>query len=96
MKLQNLKLTKPTFIKIKTIIGFGCAKKQGTSSAHGEPLGEDNITEMKKCMGWDLAPFTVPDEVTKHMESVKSDLNKKEETWNALYAEYTKENPEAC
>ncbi|MCB2352791.1 transketolase [Clostridium estertheticum] len=93
IETAKLELNKPTFIKIKTIIGFGCAKKQGTPSAHGEPLGEDNITEMKKCMGWNLAPFTVPDEVTKHMEIVKSKLSKKEETWNTLYAEYSKENP---
>ncbi|MCB2357739.1 transketolase [Clostridium estertheticum] len=93
IETAKLELNKPTFIKIKTIIGFGCAKKQGLSSAHGEPLGEDNITEMKKCMGWNLAPFTVPDEVTKHMEIVKSKLSKKEETWNTLYAEYSKENP---
>ncbi|NNU76849.1 transketolase [Clostridium estertheticum] len=93
IETAKLELNKPTFIKIKTIIGFGCAKKQGLSSAHGEPLGEDNITEMKKCMGWNLAPFTVPDEVTKHMEIIKSKLSKKEETWNTLYAEYSKENP---
>ncbi|MCB2305376.1 transketolase [Clostridium estertheticum] len=93
IETAKLELNKPTFIKIKTIIGFGCAKKQGLSSAHGEPLGEDNITEMKKCMGWNLAPFTVPDEVTKHMEIIKSELSKKEVTWNTLYAEYSKENP---
>ncbi|MBU3214394.1 transketolase [Clostridium estertheticum] len=93
IETAKLELNKPTFIKIKTIIGFGCAKKQGLSSAHGEPLGEDNITEMKKCMGWNLAPFTVPDEVTKHMEIIKSKLSEKEETWNTLYAEYSKENP---
>ncbi|MBW9171279.1 transketolase [Clostridium estertheticum] len=93
IETAKLELNKPTFIKIKTIIGFGCAKKQGLASAHGEPLGEDNITEMKKCMGWNLAPFTVPDEVAKHMEIVKSKLSKKEETWNTLYSEYSKENP---
>ena len=94
IEAAKLELNKPTFIKIKTIIGFGCATKQGTSSAHGEPLGEDNITEMKKCMGWDLEPFSIPDEVIKHMQNVKSDLSQKEETWNTLYASYSKENPE--
>ena len=94
IETAKLETSKPTFIKIKTIIGFGCAKKQGTSSAHGEPLGEDNITEMKKCMGWDLAPFTIPTEVTKNMETIKLELAKKEETWNNLYAQYSKENPE--
>jgi transketolase len=94
IETAKLELTKPTFIKITTIIGFGCAKKQGQASAHGEPLGEDNIIEMKKCMGWDLAPFSVPTEVTKHMENVKLELSRKEDTWNTLYASYCNENPQ--
>ena len=94
IKTAKLELNKPTFIKIKTIIGFGCAKKQGSASAHGESLGEDNIIEMKKCMGWDLEPFTIPDEVTKHMENVKLELMQKEEAWNTLYELYSKKNPE--
>ena len=77
IETAKLELNKPSFIIVKTIIGFGCAKKQGTASAHGEPLGEDNITEMKKCLGWNLEPFTVPNEVTKHMENVKSELKKR-------------------
>lgn len=94
IETAKLELNKPTFIKIKTIIGFGCAKKQGLASAHGEPLGEDNITDMKKCMGWSEEPFTVPSEVINHMENVKSELAKKEEAWNELYAQYSKTNPE--
>ncbi|MBK5240088.1 MAG: transketolase [Clostridium sp.] len=94
IEAAKLELNKPSFIVVKTIIGFGCAKKQGTASAHGEPLGEENITAMKKRLGWNLEPFTVPTEVTKHMEDVKSELNAKEETWNTLYADYSKKNPE--
>lgn len=94
IETAKLELSKPSFIKIKTIIGFGCAKKQGLASAHGEPLGEDNITDMKKCMGWSEEPFTVPSEVNKHMESIKLELSKKEEAWNVLYAAYSEKNPE--
>lgn len=94
LETAKLELNKPSFIVVKTIIGFGCAKKQGTASAHGEPLGEDNITEMKKCMGWNQEPFIVPTEVIAHMENVKTELAKEEEAWNTLYAQYSKENPE--
>lgn len=94
IETAKLELNKPSLIEVKTIIGFGCAKKQGTASAHGEPLGDANIVEMKKCLGWNLAPFTVPNEVIQHMENVKSELVKKEETWNALYAAYSEKNPE--
>lgn len=94
LETAKQELNKPSIIIIKTIIGFGCAKKQGLASAHGEPLGEDNITEMKKCFGLSQEPFTVPNEVTKHMENVKSELMKKEETWNTLYAQYSEKNPQ--
>ena len=90
----KLELNKPSFIKINTIIGFGCAKKQGTSSAHGEPLGEDNISQMKECLGWNLEPFTVPNQVINHMDNIKSQLMKKEEIWNELLADYAVKNPE--
>jgi transketolase len=94
IETAKLELNKPALIEIKTIIGFGCAKKQGTSNAHGEPLGESNIVDMKKCLGWNLAPFTIPDDVVDHMENVKSELAKKEALWNELFATYSEKNPE--
>ena len=94
IETAKLELNKPSFIKINTIIGFGCAKKQGTSSAHGEPLGEDNISQMKECLGWNLEPFTVPNQVINHMDTIKSQLMKKEEIWNELRADYAVKNPE--
>ena len=39
---------KPNFIEVKTQIGYGCPAKQGKASAHGEPLGNDNIAETRK------------------------------------------------
>ena len=94
IEAAKLELNKPSFIIVKTIIGFGCAKKQGCPSAHGEPLGEANIVQMKKDLGWNLDPFTVPNEVIEHMEHVKSKLRQKEETWNVLYSQYSEKNPE--
>ncbi|WP_376770067.1 transketolase [Clostridium bowmanii] len=94
LETAKLELNKPSFIVVKTIIGFGCAKKQGTASAHGEPLGEDNILDMKKCLGCSEEPFTVPTEVINHMENVKSDLAKQEDAWNTLYTQYKEKNPE--
>ena len=57
----------PSFITIKTQIGFGCPAKQGKASAHGEPLGEENVLAMKENLGWpSMEPFYVPDEVYEH------------------------------
>lgn len=40
----------PSFITIHTEIGYGCPNKQGKASAHGEPLGEENVKEMKETL----------------------------------------------
>ena len=42
----------PSFITVKTEIGYGCPAKQGKASAHGEPLGEDNVKALKEFLGW--------------------------------------------
>jgi transketolase len=54
---------RPTLIKCKTHIGFGAPTKVDTASAHGSPLGQEEITATKAGMGWDLDPFTVPNAV---------------------------------
>ena len=54
---------RPTLIACRTIIGYGAPKKAGTSKAHGEPLGADELAATKAALGWTAAPFTVPDEL---------------------------------
>jgi len=54
---------RPSLIACKTTIGFGSPKKAGTSKAHGEPLGVEEIAATKKALGWDYGPFEVPDDV---------------------------------
>jgi len=54
---------KPTLISCKTHIGFGAPTKVDTSSAHGSPLGDDEIAGAKEAIGWDRSPFEVPSEV---------------------------------
>lgn len=85
---------KPSIIIVKNIIGYGCAAKQGTASAHGEPLGEDNIKALKESFGWKYEPFTVPEEVKGNMESFNKDAAAKEKAWNDLFEAYKKAYPE--
>ncbi|MET0906712.1 MAG: transketolase [Bradyrhizobiaceae bacterium] len=54
---------RPSLIACKTTIGFGSPKKAGTSKAHGEPLGVEEIAATKKALGWDYGPFEIPDDV---------------------------------
>jgi transketolase len=55
---------RPSLIMCRTTIGFGAPKKQGTSKAHGEPLGEEELNAAKDNLGWPKEPrFFIPDDV---------------------------------
>lgn len=85
---------RPSFITIKTKIGYGSAK-EGMASAHGEPLGEDNITGLRKNIEWPSSEsFEVPNEVYEHYQSIGKENSKKEEKWNTLFKEYCEKYPE--
>ncbi len=57
------KSDKPTMISCKTTIGFGSPNIAGTSKAHGAPLGEEEIKLTRDALGWECAPFKVPEDV---------------------------------
>ena len=85
---------KPSLIEIKTRIGYG-SPKQGTASAHGEPLGVENLAETRKTLGWHYdEEFYVPDEVKEHMEQIRAKGSKAEDEWNEMLKAYKKEYPE--
>ncbi|NOW89271.1 transketolase [Clostridium beijerinckii] len=87
--------TKPSIIIVKNQIGFGCPAKQGKASAHGEPLGADNVIAMKENLGWKTEPaFYVPDEVYTNMNEHIVKGEKTEEAWNELFKSYAKAYPE--
>ncbi len=87
--------SKPSIIIVKNQIGFGCPAKQGKASAHGEPLGEENIKDMKENLGWKLEPeFYVPDEVYSNMDEYIGKNAWKEEAWDNLFNEYKEEYPD--
>ena len=87
--------TRPSFITIHTQIGYGCPAKQGKASAHGEPLGEENIEAMKDFLGWpSKEPFYVPQEVYDHYAKAAEEKAETEAAWNVMFAAYCQEYPE--
>ncbi|EKQ50937.1 transketolase [Clostridium sp. Maddingley MBC34-26] len=87
--------TKPSIIIVKNQIGFGCPAKQGKASAHGEPLGAENVVAMKENLGWKTEPaFYVPDEVYTNMNEHIEKGAAKETAWNELFSAYEKAYPE--
>lgn len=86
---------RPSIVIIKTEIGYGCPAKQGKSSAHGEPLGEDNLKTTREFLKWtDEEEFFVPKEVREYMSKKVEELSKEEDKWNKLKEEYDNKYPE--
>lgn len=84
----------PYFITVKTDIGYGVPKKQGTASAHGEPLGEENIKEMRKFLNWEYEEaFYIPEEVYAHYQGLLEEKKKTYDAWETVKAEYAKKYP---
>lgn len=86
---------RPSLIICKTQIGYGCPAKVGKASAHGEPLGEDNIVELRKFLGWEnQTAFEVDAEIYDHYKALAEEGAKKEEAWKSMFAEYATKYPE--
>ena len=84
---------KPTMICCKTIIGKGSPNKSGSHDCHGAALGEDEVALVRKELGWNHAPFVIPQDVYDGWNQ-KDKGNAREEEWNKKFDAYAKEFPE--
>jgi transketolase len=87
---------RPTLICLKTHIGYGAPNKQDTHSAHGEPLGADEIKATKKFYGWpEDSQFLVPEGV---YDRFKQGIGKRgaeaHAAWQKLFNDYRAKFPE--
>ena len=85
---------KPTLIRVKSIIGYPSPNKQGTSKAHGAPLGEDEVRLTKEALGWDPdAHFVVPGEVYEHFDVTERGAAMEAE-WQERFEAFRQAKPE--
>ncbi len=84
---------KPSIIICRTQIGHGCPAKQGKASAHGEPLGADNLAEAKKNLGWEYGEFEIPQDVYDCMAENAAKGAEAQNAWNAMMDKYAVEYP---
>lgn len=72
---------KPTMIACSTTIGFGAPTKAGTSSAHGSPLGPDEIAGTRAALGWSAEAFEVPSDILDDWRLVGLNAAKERVSW---------------
>ncbi len=86
---------RPSIIMCRTIIGFGAPHRQGTSKAHGEPLGDEELNAAKENLGWPKEPrFYIPDDVADFFCEAVENGEKLEADWNRKFAAYKQANLE--
>ncbi|MDI9237489.1 transketolase [Lysobacter sp. LF1] len=83
---------KPTLICCRTTIGFGSPAKAGKESSHGAPLGKDEVAATRQALGWESAPFEIPQAIYDGWR--KRDHQAQEKEWNRLFDAYAKQHPE--
>lgn len=83
---------KPSLICCRTVIGFGSPNKQGKESAHGAPLGKDEIALTRAKLKWPYAPFEIPAALYAGWNACESGAAL-EASWNELFVRYTKAYP---
>ncbi len=85
---------RPSIIAVRTIIGFGAPNRQGTSKAHGEPLGEEELRLAKENLGWPQEPrFYIPADVLAYFREAIPFGEECELGWKSDFERYRQANP---
>jgi len=86
---------RPSLIAVRTIIGYGSPKKAGTTNAHGEPLGKDEVIATKENLGWPSdQDFFVPGEALEHFREAIERGEQWEAEWTQRYQAWAAAFPE--
>lgn len=86
---------RPSLIAVRTIIGYGAPKKQGTSKAHGEALGDEELNAAKVNLGWPVEPrFLIPGEVLEFYRGAIDQGREAEAAWKVRLDTYKQQYPD--
>ena len=77
------KTNKPSLIACKTIIGKGAPTKEGSSSTHGAPLGDIELSEARKNMNWPYQPFEIPDDIRDSWRAIGKKGSVEQKKWES-------------
>ena len=86
---------KPSLVAVRTVIGYGSPNKQGTSAAHGSPLGEDEVALAKRNLGWGTTDiFHVPGDALEHFRGAIESGAAAEAEWQDRFQAWRAACPE--
>lgn len=89
----RIEAEKPSLIIVHTDIAHGTLK-EGSAGAHGSPLGEDVIADMRKRLVWKNPPFDIPEDVYAHFEALSLRGARARKEYEEMYAGYAEAYPE--
>jgi transketolase len=94
IKMAQSERAQPSLIICRTIIGYGSPNKAGSASAHGEPLGEEEVHLTKERLGWPYKePFTIPEEVLSYFQKARERGTKWQLDWKSKLSDYQQVYP---
>ncbi|MFP5346152.1 MAG: transketolase [Actinomycetes bacterium] len=97
MEAAKAETTRPSFIALRTIIGWPSPTKQNTGKIHGSALGDDEVAAVKRELGFDPdKTFQVDDEVLAHARKVKDRGRELRAAWDEQYEKWRQDNPDAA
>jgi transketolase len=86
---------RPSFIKLRTVIGYPAPKKMNTGKAHGSALGDDEVRAVKEILGFDPEKsFAIDSEVLAHARQVADRGKQARAEWEQAFEEWAQANPE--
>ena len=86
---------RPSIIVCRTTIGFGSPNRQGTSKAHGEPLGDEELALAKQNLGWPTEPrFFIPEDTLEFYRQAVTRGGKAEDEWKLRFEAYRRIHPD--
>lgn len=86
-------LSKPTLIQCKTVIGWGAPNAAGGAGCHGAPLGDEEIAAARKQLGWQHAPFEMPESIYQEWDLTKRG-ERWQHDWQSQFDAYAEAHPE--
>lgn len=85
---------RPSFIRVRTTIGFGAPTMAGTAGVHGAPLGPTESTALRRRFGWPDQVFLVPDDVRARMATIATSAAERRRGWEDRFGAWAAAHPD--